>query len=178
MELCAALGITCNRKYDEMADQRRKRPITQAEKELAERVFWRTLPLDDIYISNRLGLGGNPYVTPQLKHDGGWIMHMGTIADFTTLSQESQQSFIHELTHVWQSYHSPYRWGFVANSLCHRFLLLKFGKAYHLQSGKKWREYNVEQQAEIVENWFRLYCLESRWEFEYIRDHIRAGINY
>jgi hypothetical protein len=115
-------------------------------------------------------------VTPELKPDGGWILHMGTLEDQAALDKGT---FIHELMHVWQSYYSPYRWGYVANSLCHRYLLLKGQKAYDYVAGKTWREYTVEQQAKIIEDWFRLGSptSESVMGYDFVRDHIRPGIN-
>jgi hypothetical protein len=65
--------------------------------------------LDDMLISNAIGLGRNQYVTPRFRQDAGGIMQMGILRDLTTPGDTEKEAFINELTHIWQSYNSPFR---------------------------------------------------------------------
>lgn len=154
-----------------------KRGLNFDERTLAESVFFNTLPWDKIIISNTIGAGKRQYVTPELRHDGGWIMHLGGEMYAGGTTGWYSDVFIHELTHVWQSYHSPKRWNFVANSMCHQILMFKGAKAYDYTTGAAWQAYNVEQQAQIVSHWYNDGMVESDSRFQYIRDNIRKGVN-
>ena len=48
-------------------------------------------------------------------------------------------------------------------------------KAYRYTLGKRWGQYNVEQQASIVEDWFRKGRKTTDPRYRYIRDNIRKG---
>lgn len=160
-----------------MAGIKLKRAITFEEKTFAESVFENTLPWDKIIISNTIGAGNRQYVTPELKYGGGWIMHLGPqMYGGATLTYYSHV-FIHELTHVWQSYHSPIKWRYAANSMCQQILLMKGAKAYDYEAGFQWNHYNAEQQAQIVMEWYEWGMWEKDERYEYIRDHIRKGVN-
>lgn len=160
-----------------MAGMKFTRKLNFDERTLAESVFGNTLPWDKIIISNTIGAGKRQYVTPEFRHDGGWIMHLGGVMYAGSTITTDATTFIHELTHVWQSYHSPKRWNFVANSMCHQILLMKGSKAYDYEVGAAWQAYNVEQQAEIVSHWFHFGMDENDSRFPYIRDYIRKGVN-
>ena len=45
--------------------------------------------------------------------------------------------------------------------------------AYEYESGKSWNEYNVEQQARIVEHWYVGGMKQDSELYPYVRDHIR-----
>lgn len=152
-----------------------KRKMTEDEKIFARQIFENSLPYDDIYVSNTIGAGNRQYVTPEFKHDGGWIMHLGRAMYAGATLTSHRAIFVHELTHVWQSYHSPFRWGYVANSMCQQIVLMKGAKAYDYESGFKWSHYNAEQQAQMVMDWYIWGMWEKDERFEYIRDHIRKG---
>jgi hypothetical protein len=77
--------------------------------------------------------------------------------------------FIHEMTHVWQYYHGycvvlPSLW---ANTL---------GAGYEYLPGAPWGDYNVEQQAHIVEDWHLCGQSSTDARFVYIDRIIRPGI--
>lgn len=154
-----------------------KRKATEPEKQFAESVFANTLPWDKISISNTVGVGNRPYTTPELKYGGGWILHLGSVLYGNVLGNY-QHIFIHELVHVWQSYHNPIKWAYAANSMCQQIVLLKGKKAYNYDLGKDWSDYHAEQQAQIVEDWCTVgKYSQSDDRFRYIRDHIKRGIN-
>jgi hypothetical protein len=160
-----------------MVGIRLKRKMSQNERDLATAVFYETLPWDRIEISNTIGAGNRQYVTPELKYGGGWVMHLGpAMYGGTTITKDSD-TFMHELTHVWQSFHNPLKWGYVADSMCQQILLMKGSKAYDYQPGSPWNSYHAEQQAQIVMHWYLGGVREDDVLFPYIRDHIRRGIN-
>lgn len=140
------------------------RHLRQSEITLAKRVFGGTLPYDKILLCNNTGANNRPFTNSDPFGDG-YYLHVGPkiYADATLTSaydfykDGSVHSrycdvFIHELTHVWQSkYRTGGYAGVVVSSLVNQVLP---GDAYSYTEGKKWSEYNVEQQARIVEDWF------------------------
>jgi hypothetical protein len=80
---------------------------------------------------------------------------------------------IHELTHVWQSAHSAWAPSFIFNSLWPQ--AIKGSGAYKYTANGVWEDYNVEQQASIVEDWFVRGQTLSDPNYPYIRDNIRTA---
>jgi hypothetical protein len=166
------------------------RLINQAEIELARQVFQDQLPYDKIhfasyYLPNNNGVpvtlasvsslvpirslrSYTIYFGPEVFRDGAHVP--GT-----------RNTLIHELTHVWQGHHSLIAWEYMVDSLLAQgHAILTEGnrnRAYDYKPGKVWNDYNVEQQANIVEDWFRNGMRPEDELFNYIRDHIRAGRN-
>lgn len=153
-----------------------KRKLKSNEIEFAKVVFANSLPYDRIYVSNTIGAGKRQYTTPEGKHDGGWVLHLGA-AIYPDAAVYGLSVFVHELVHVWQSYNSPIRWGYAADSMCQQIVLLKGKRAYDYEVGKNWSEYHAEQQAQLVEDWYVGGLLDGDERFPYIRDHIRRGVN-
>jgi len=83
---------------------------------------------------------------------------------------------IHELAHVWQGQHGV---PFMVNSLYHqKKAVVEHGDrnlAYHFEPGARWRTYNAEQQAAIVERWYREGLDSAHELYPYIRDNVRPG---
>lgn len=160
-----------------------ERLLTDAEKDLARQVFEEALPYGAIYLSNGLGLGQRAYTIPHPLHLGSYLIHIGdaTFPDATdssiiVLGQTADAVFIHELTHVWQGANRRHAFDYILDSVYNQ---VRFGShAYDLNRddvGKKsWGEFNAEQQAMIVENWYVAGMSESDDAFTYIRDNIRA----
>jgi len=160
-----------------------ERLLTDAEKDLARQVFDGALPYEAIYLSNGLGLGRRPYTIPHPLHLGSYVIHIGdetfpdaTNASLVVLGQTADSVFIHELTHVWQGANRRHAFDYILDSVYHQ---VRFGShAYDLNQDdvgkKRWREFNAEQQAMIVQNWYLAGMSESDQAFTYIRDHIRA----
>jgi hypothetical protein len=90
-------------------------------------------------------------------------------------------TFIHELTHVWQGYHGRLGWGYmVASMFAQGHAIVTRGdrdRAYDYEPGAAWRSYNVEQQALLVQDWFRRGMKTDDDRYVYIAGHIRAGRN-
>ena len=160
-----------------------ERLLTDAEKDLARQVFEEALPYGAIYLSNGLGLGQRAYTIPHPLHLGSYLIHIGdaTFPDATdssiiVLGQTADAVFIHELTHVWQGANRRHAFDYILDSVYNQ---VRFGShAYDLKQddvGKKsWSEFNAEQQAMIVENWYAGGMSESDDAFIYIKDNIRA----
>ena len=127
-----------------------KRLLTHAEKQLAMSVFGTSIKLEHIQIvAHRLVLknyaispNGNIYFHPE-----NWC------EDFTQDTILKQSWFIHELVHVWQ-----YQQGvkLIRTALFDR----KYN--YVLHQGKQFFQYGIEQQAQMVQDYFiRLHTGQS-----------------
>ena len=158
------------------------RKLTQAEKRLAQSVFDRFLPYDDISIGNHTGIGGAPWTKYSVIYD--YTIHFGPsgYADATSTAVMRgfgviRNIFIHELTHVWQGYHSHFSGSYMIQSgFAQLASIVRTGDrdgAYNYTPGQDWDSYNVEQQANIVEDWFKNGASTSHSLFPYIRDNIR-----
>ncbi len=92
-----------------------------------------------------------------------------------------RDTFVHELTHVWQGYHGLLGWAYMAQSmLAQGYAVLTQGdrnRAYDYEPGEPWADYNVEQQALLVQDWYRNGMREDDERYRYIVNHIRAGKN-
>ncbi|KAA8734371.1 type IV secretion protein Rhs [Acinetobacter qingfengensis] len=119
-----------------------RRFLTVGEKKLAFEVFAEHLKLDQIEIvAHRLMLrhyamspNGNVYFHPK-----DWV------EDFSKESIATQSWLIHELTHVWQVQQGM---ALIRKALFDRRY------RYVLKEGKKFLQYGVEQQAQMVQDYF------------------------
>jgi hypothetical protein len=163
------------------------RSLTQDEKDLAKKVYETFLPYGEIFIGNKTGFGGAPFTEHCYNSDEDahtYILHMGPIG-FTSCSSLAEMGgfgmvkvvFIHELCHVWQGHHSQIKGGFMAKSIYAQLKsIVRTGdrnNAYTYTAGQAWDSYNVEQQANIVEDWFKNGQSKTDDLFRYIRDNIR-----
>jgi hypothetical protein len=160
-----------------------ERFLTDAENDLARKVFEETLPFGAIYLSNGLGLQSRAYTIPHPLHLGSYVIHIGpdafpdaTNSAVIVLGQTADAVFIHELTHVWQGVNRRHAFDYILDSVYNQ---IRFGNdAYDLNQAdvgkKKWSEFNAEQQAMIVENWYAGGMVESDDAFSYIKNNIRA----
>jgi hypothetical protein len=134
----------------------RERGLSQAEYDLARRVFADALPpRDDMRITNTIGGGGRAFVW--IRPDGKITVNMGDgYDDPLTWEQPSRkygEVFIHELVHAWQIHHSP-NLPFVLSGVLARLSEPLGNNPYKYELGKPWGDYNVEQQGNIVSDWF------------------------
>ncbi len=165
------------------------RELNQKEKDLANTVFKNTVSFDNVYIGNRTGLGGAPYTGYEYIDEivgDRFIIHLGVAGynDATSdgdisldFKRKIRNTFIHELVHVWQGKHSKFNGSYQFSSLLSQaWSLISTGErkgAYQYKSGDSWDSYNVEQQAKIVEDWFRNGSKEDDERFKYIKETIR-----
>jgi len=100
-----------------------------------------------------------------------YLMNVG--ADYDTLGTSQQRLLVHETTHVWQGKNSTLALTYVFSSVINQGLY--GGSAYSYTAGQPWRSYNAEQQASIVEDWFRSGQPKSGPLYTYIVDHVQKG---
>jgi hypothetical protein len=166
------------------------RLINQSEIALARQVFLDQLPYDKIhfasyYLPNNEGvpttLASVSSLVP-LRSLRSYTIYFGpkVFSDGADVPG-TRNTLIHELTHVWQGHHSQFAWEYMINSLVAQgHAILTEGnrnRAYDYKPGEPWDDYNVEQQASIVEDWFRNGMRQDDELFAYITNHIRAGRN-
>ena len=163
------------------------RRLKSHEISLARSVFQGTIDYDSVIVSDSLGIGNCPYTyyldNPGPFTGGNYYIYMGEIAypDLTSKklmvhdNDEVRNTFIHEMTHVWQGEHSFFNMVFE-----HSVVLQMCGKVtgddpYDYDPGQDWDDYNVEQQAKIVEAWFREGGSSEHDYYDYITENIRKG---
>lgn len=156
----------------------KRRFLTSQEKAVATSVFQDSLPnLGMIMITDGLGIDDRPYAT-----EGGvtFSLHLGpnvypNAVDKTKKFGEAtyDELFIHEMTHAWQ-----YAKGYfvITSSVIGQSC---FGNGYDVNvgAGKSWSDYNVEQQATIVERWYKRGRSSRDVLYPYIDKIIRSNLS-
>lgn len=160
------------------------RPLNQKEQALVQRVFGPTLPhWTTIGIGDGLGYSGRPWTDtgpttyPQMPHMNFQInIGDAASADLTSASPVNcfvtgipgtvAETLVHEMTHVWQYHNARSRYGVWGSSLT---------GSYSFTPGKAWNDYDVEQQASIVEQWYSNGEKKTDPLYPYIRLVVRAG---
>jgi hypothetical protein len=166
------------------------RPLRQSEIEFARQVFEEQLPYGKVHLASYY-LPGNQGVPVTLASVSS-IIPVSSLRNYTIyfgpeVFKEGadragiRDTFIHELTHVWQGFHSSLGWEYMINSMVaqgHAILMQgDRNKAYDYEPGRPWKEYNVEQQALIVQDWLNNGMRDDDERFTYIANHIRKGRN-
>ncbi|WP_420630326.1 hypothetical protein [Candidatus Leptofilum sp.] len=119
------------------------RYLNDQEWEMANYIFGDSLAdRDRIILTNFSWPGDRPFVFPNTIGQiyvnlGSAYVHNGSIFQAPLL--------FHELTHVWQAERHILREIF--------FYHAAVGREYSFEHGRQWSEYNLEQQASIVEAW-------------------------
>jgi hypothetical protein len=146
------------------------RGLTQKEINFANQVFKDTIPWDRIVITDMVGAGGRPFTVPGM--DGSIILNLGygtyysdasdgTVGNATTGTHSIHgYAFIHELTHAWEICHADFEaQGFLcseaviyADSIADDSLTNQY--KYGSPEGSWSHDFNVEQRACIVADWF------------------------
>lgn len=132
------------------AEEGFERPLTFGEIVLARSVYGNSIFYDQVKIHCDsyfpFGLQNENYA--MAPNGELWFRKELYVKDFSTASLELQHTFIHEMGHVWQ--HQRGMWV--------RLRGLFSGVAdytYRLDGKKKLKEYNMEQQASIIADyWF------------------------
>ena len=152
-----------------------KRRLTDGEVALARSVFGTAIDYERVTIRRRKFFPLQPrHVTMAPRGH----LHFHPLAeaysdDFSTLSPLRQGLFIHEMTHVWQYYHGY--WVVLRSAWANSKLGAGYG--YTLQASDAWDDFNVEQQASLVEHWFSGGMSTTDDRFVFIEKIIRAGIS-
>jgi hypothetical protein len=145
------------------------RPLTPGEVALAQQVFGNTIDYNKVKVYNGAPKVGG--IIPLKKKNLGAISPGGNIylvsdscqqPDLSKCSPATRGLFIHEMTHVWQ--HQQGR--SVNNEAIMLFLRSGFeydhAYAYDLDKVKKFHHLNLEQQAHLVEDFFKLRELPAK----------------
>jgi len=132
------------------------RPLADAERALAERVFGDTLPLDDIRLTSFGGAGGRGFTARGI--DGKIYVNLGdTFSNPLGVSKHYTypgQLLIHELTHAWQIEHNflpPLMCSMVVTDVDNTLLDDQY---LYGPPGPLWDTFNPEQQGTIVDQWY------------------------
>jgi hypothetical protein len=164
-----------------------RRALTAEEWRFAnEEVFAGTLPAT-ITITDAAGLDGDPFTFPEFA--GGITLNLGPlwkhpIAPVPAHVRPSTV-FIHELVHAWQIKHCPLGLSWMCNALAIQACrLTEEGKDIYVlpEPGPPFANFNIEEQAVIVESWFRGDPTKNIPEsdktspyYRYILGNIQAG---
>lgn len=178
----------------ELLLKHRKLTERPAEVQFANRVFQGTLPVDRIVLTNMLGLGGRPFTMPSVgdtilvnmgKGFDDPINYRGN-GDDEPQDQAPGHLFIHELVHAWQIDATHFLPGLMCNAVLNQSTTLggDMGVYDYGEATRAFGQFNLEQQAKIVEHWFapggrmqkRPAENEASPYFRYIRDNIRKRI--
>jgi len=163
--------------WNGIADAKRPsnfRHLADKERAVAYKVFEGSVPYSKVIVSDGLGYNGRAFTMPELG--GTYVIHVGD--GYYGMSSpnlpDDRALLIHELVHVWQGEHSRWRGSFVAKS---GWAQLHDGDdAYNYDPArlKNWDSYNPEQQAQIVEDWYKAGALETDPRYWFVRCNIRG----
>jgi hypothetical protein len=99
-----------------------------------------------------------------------YLINVGS--DYDKLTTSARNVLVHETCHVWQGKNSTFALSFVFNSIYNQCVV---GSAYTYAPGRPWGDYNVEQQASIVEDWYVAGESTGSPLYHYITDTVRKG---
>ena len=130
----------------------RCRPLTAGEKVIAGSVFGDTLQLDSIRLKTAWWVFKGYAVSP----NGHVYFHPADFCDdFSQQNVYLRAWLVHELTHVWQIQQGV---------KVFRRALLNRRYSYELQANKPFGRYGIEQQARMVEDYYRKRELKQDYE--------------
>ena len=132
------------------------RPLTPGEVALARSIFGAAINYDVVHLHPREYSGAFGAQPDRDLMVVGSDIYFGSdvrfVTDFSNASLPMQAVFVHEMTHVWQAQN---RQNIAAAIVEH--VTEEYPYAYlPLQPGKTFVEYDIEEQAAIVEGYFRL----------------------
>ena len=165
------------------------RLLKESEVEFARQVFQDKLPYERVYLSSRF-FPFNEGTAVTVASLSSFVL-VRTLRSYTIFvgpdvfdegadGPRFRDTFIHELTHVWQGYHGLLGWAYMAQSmLAQGYAILTQhdrNRAYTYKPGAPWGSYNVEQQARLVQDWFLDGMkTDNDVRYPYIAKHIRAS---
>ncbi len=157
-----------------------KRLLTDEEIQDARRVYQGTIKYGNVLIADDLGAGGREWTEPAGGPMQLFILHLGPLGFASTVEPSRRATLIHELCHVWQGTHHVFTWSYVAGSgIAQGLAKITQGTtsaAYNYTPGDLWGEYNSEQQAHIVEDWYTDGLRTDSPLYRYIVGNIRCPI--
>ncbi len=131
------------------------RKLTPEEIALARTMYGNSLDYGKVTISSRKAIFLQPDNYAMTVSETVYMDNRFS-DDYTQESPERRALFIHELAHVWQFQNKVLIPLIAAAGLALRHKFNYRGKAYfyELQAGKDLVEYGIEEQAEIIEEYF------------------------
>ncbi|MDQ2764520.1 MAG: hypothetical protein M3Y22_13900, partial [Pseudomonadota bacterium] len=127
----------------------KSRPLTNPEIAEAKTVFSDTINCKKIVIADALGYNNRAFTF--IGAADIYTLFMGPSV-FAAMRAADWHTFIHEMTHVWQGQNHFISSGYMLNSVVSQ--AIEGNTAYDYTPGQMWGEYNVEQQAHLVEDWY------------------------
>lgn len=128
------------------------RGLTEGEIELARQYFGDKIDYSKVKVSKKSGMLSALTGDNALAPDGNIYMPESAYkADYSRESVEVQAHFMHEMTHVWQKQSGRSVVGEAAVQFAKH--MGDYSKAYHdhdLDSGKAFKDMNLEQQADFI----------------------------
>lgn len=148
------------------------RKLTDAEKRMADSVFGTgTIDYDKVRIIKRTQFSKND---TRATAPFGFIVYPDSQykEDFSDqkLSARDKHTFIHEMTHIWQY---QLKYGVAGNGLIlqGQYSAGKDVYSYTLDKSRRLKDYNMEQQGDIVADYYVLFHLAGT------ADYIRKGLS-
>jgi hypothetical protein len=85
------------------------------------------------------------------------------------------QTFIHELTHVWQGHNQAFPWDYVYHSIVNQCMMGTSAYSYNVTNQPAWNSLHVEAQARVVQNWFANGSPTYGTLYAYVVSNIQAA---
>lgn len=134
------------------------RSLTAGEIALAQRLFKDAIDYDKVRIHNRRYVFGQPYNSAVAPNGNIYAVGAVYCDDYSSAHARLRVLLIHEMVHVWQYQLKVLRPVFaaIAEFIRHGF---NYAKAYDydLRPGHDLLQYRIEQQAQIVEDYYLLH---------------------
>lgn len=160
--------------WSSVAAFRRHRLLTPAEYAWATSVFGDTLPpRERIRVSPAVGRHRRPFTFPSPGRRATVFLGAHERDPVAT----APALFAHELTHVWQLGHARHVLPWLANAVVVQLRFSLGTNVYDVGDGTRpWADYNVEQQAALVERWVaHRDDAEGRRLEHHLDDHVRTA---
>jgi hypothetical protein len=175
----------------------RSRELSQAEYDFAQPVFAGMLPARNrLILTDTIGGDNRAFTWP--RFDGKITINMGAESyddprnyHIANGSKKYGETFIHELVHAWQIHYASMDVALLADAFASKVCEASGISPYNYgAAGAPFSDFNLEQQAKIVANWFiKYYKKDSNSDnqglntpeatndpyFRYIEGNIRVG---
>lgn len=147
-----------------MKNHVQRRKLTSGEIDLARQVFGDALDYDKVEVTNARFTGFHPKGVA-MAPDGNLYMPECYSTDYAAESSYWRGCFIHEMAHVWQFQQKILNPVTEALALNYRHAFNYYAAYdYRLETAKDLLEYNMEQQASILQDYFmHTFEKETDW---------------
>lgn len=133
------------------------RDLTIGERKMAREIYGKSIRYSEVKIHHGKFFFTQPPDSGMTPHGAIYASDTAYHDDYSKESASTQGFFIHEMGHVWQYQNGVLNpiWSALKIQISHSF---NYGAAYayRLDAGKTLINYNMEQQASILEDYFRV----------------------